>query len=258
MSIVNHSDMKPKAVTTGSQNEMEQFISTVPMTSPCQRHPDISQQRDDRRSWLHRAPKYQRCRVCADEENKALEIARLQKMGVPAILLEATLENWGKRSEQHQVHRDKVAEFIRVKRGFLIMLGELGTGKSHLAVACLRHFKHGWFVKQSELLRHQRNTYNDKCAFDPVEKAQNAGCLVLDEMGLSSGGKDEFMLLHDILDHRYGNQKPTILTGNLAYETLTTIIGERMADRLQEAHFAVLSFGGESHRNKVHNKYFKT
>lgn len=86
--------------------------------------------------------------------------------------------------------------------------------------------------------------------------AKTVACLVLDEIGLSSGGRDELPLLHDILDHRHGNFLPTILTGNIELDTLRDVIGERMSDRLKESVFAILNFGGASHRSQARAGYF--
>ena len=233
------------------------FLSNIPEIRPCSIHPGFLQRRDNRRSWLHRDARYQDCELCLLEKEKIESGERLAEMGVPLNLRGATFENWTPADEQAEPILASVREFAKVRRGFLLLLGDLGTGKTHLAVAALRTFKTGWLVKQSELLRCLRDTYRDKAAVDPVDKAQNVGCLVLDEMGLSAGGRDELPLLHDVLDHRHGNQMPTILTGNIELETMRAVIGERMADRLRESAFAVLNFGGESNRLEARARYFE-
>ena len=136
------------------------------------------------------------------------------------------------------------------------MLGGFGTGKSHLGAAALRKFGRGWFIKQSSLLFALRATYKDKAAFDPIERAQTARLLVLDDVGISSGGRDELPLLHEILDYRHGERLPTIITSNLPIEGLSSVIGERMADRLRESAFRVLKFSGASNRRDARQRYF--
>jgi DNA replication protein DnaC len=112
-------------------------------------------------------------------------------------------------------------------------------------------------VKQSQLLRMLRDTYRDKAALDPVEACQGAGCLLLDEIGLSAGGKDELPLLHDVLDYRHGEKLPTIITGNVSPEQLRDIIGERLADRLKQSAFGILLFSGKSNRPAAKDRYFE-
>ena len=203
-----------------------------------------------------RQPAYEPCPLCRAARDEQSTVDRLNRAGVPLNLCRATLENWKPQCEAEEHHLDHVRAFIRVRRGFLIMLGELGTGKSHLAAAITRHFRMPLYIKQSELLRRLRATYRDKAAVDPVDQAQDCDLLVLDEVGLSPGGRDELPMLHDVLDHRYNERKPTVLTGNVSLESMEGIIGERMADRLRESAFAVLTFGGMSQRRAARGIYF--
>jgi len=228
----------------------------VPVSAPCPNHPEILRKRDDEKSWCEKRAAFKPCELCRAEWREKQEVERLHRMGVPLNLCKATFENWETADEQAQGILATAREFAAKRRGFLVLLGELGAGKSHLSVAVLRTFNNGWFIKQSELLRCLRDTYRDKAAIDPVDKAQSASCLVLDEIGISAGGRDELPLLHDVLDHRHGNQMPTILTGNIELDAMKSVIGDRMADRLRESAFAVLSFGWPSNRREARTKYF--
>jgi DNA replication protein DnaC len=169
------------------------------------------------------------------------------------------LDNWTPASDEEQRHLAAVRTFAtEVRRGFLMLLGPVGIGKSHLAVAVARKFQHLLFVKQSTLLRQLRATYSDKKAVDPIERCQEAELLVLDEMGVSGGGKDEWPMLSEILDHRYGHLLPTVVTSNLSWDELRAELGERIGDRLRESAHAVLAFAGESHRPAHRAAYFGT
>ena len=119
-----------------------------------------------------------------------------------------------------------------------------------------RTFQNGLYVTQAGLLGRLRRTYRDDDAIDPVAQCKKAGLLVLDEMGLTSGGRDEFPMIHEILDYRYGERKPTILCGNITIDQLKQIVGDRMMDRLTECAFAILDFGGPSHRKDGRERYF--
>ena len=239
------------------QAEIAKFVSTLPASVPCQVHPQVTRLRDDRKSWQAGKTVFAKCGLCEAEKHRQAEFDRLHARGIPLNLCSATFENWEPDGEDDEANLEKVREFSQIRRGFLILLGGLGTGKSHLAVAAFRMFNRGLFIKQSDLLRRLRQTYRDKAAVDPVDEAQNAGCLVLDEMGLSPGGRDELPLLHDVLDHRHGNQKPTILTGNLTLDEMCVVIGDRMADRIRESAFAILYFGGVSRRREARKNYFQ-
>lgn len=191
---------------------------------------------------------YQPCEACL--------VDRLQERGVPPSLLHCTLDNWQPGSEEGKKQLEAVREFAKVQCGFLFLLGPVGTGKSHLAVGALRLGRGGLFIKQADLLRRLRATYRDDKAADPVEPCKTAGFLVLDEMGVSSGGRDEWPMLHEILDHRYCAMMPTVITSNLTWEELAGLAGDRLSDRFRECAYRVLTLTGESHRPVAHGRYF--
>jgi len=202
--------------------------------------------------------KYEECKECANERQSEEQRERLRKQGVPSNLLHATIENWNAPGNDSRLIVDKAREFAAKRRGFLVLLGaDKGTGKTHLAVAVMRQFKNGRFIKQSTLLHELRRSYSDKAAQDPIETCKRVGILVLDEIGVSPGGRDEFPMLHDILDHRYGEKLPTVLTSNLDFDGLKEVIGERIADRLKEAAFSIFHLTGPSHRASRKDDYFR-
>lgn len=240
-----------------SRRDKAAFMATQPQTIPCRVHPDCRCQIDEQATNFGQLKAgYAPCPECSIADQRKVDRERLKSLGVPEILVDATFENFSKNDGCEAGHVDEVKSFCEKKRGFLIMLGAYGTGKSHLAVAALRVFDRGWFTKQSSLLSALRATYRDKTAFDPKDRAQSAQLFVLDDVGVSSGGRDELPLLHEILDYRHGERLPTIITSNLPWENLTSALGERMGDRLRESTFRVLTFAGLSHRRDARGKFF--
>jgi hypothetical protein len=240
------------------QAERAEFMATQPQTKPCKIHPEIIRAIDDRVTedatchFQKPTAGYSICPKCVEDEVDQ----GLKKYGVPEILIHARFKNYVPDTEIEAGHVEAMKTFCAKRNGFVVMLGGYGTGKTHLAVAALRCFKSGWIVKQSTILSCLRATYRDKAAFDPVERAETARLFILDDVGLSAGGRDELPLLHEILDYRHGEMLPTIITTNLDFNGLTNAIGERMADRLSESTFKVLQFGGKSHRPDAKQRYF--
>jgi DNA replication protein DnaC len=242
-----------------TQRERRHFMSNQPQAVRCRVHPDCERLIDEKLTAVATSNNfgqfkagYTPCRKCLDEA----QLERLQGYGVPENLLHATFENFMPDAEDDAVHVEVVQSFCETKRGFLILLGGYGTGKSHLAAAAFRVYGRGWFTGHNSLLMALRATYRDNAAFNPIEKAQSARLFVLDDVGLSAGGKDELPMLHEILNHRHGQRLPTIITSNLQYEGLTSVFGERMTDRLRESAFRVLTFTGASHRREARDRYF--
>ena len=238
------------------------FMATQPQSKPCKVHPDCIRPIDEKatdeatRYYSFSLGKpvagYAPCPKCVQDAANN----ELKKFGVPEILIHATFENFTPDSEVEAGHVELVKAFCAKRTGFLPLLGGYGTGKTHLAVAALRSFGSGWIVKQAALLRARRDTYNDRAAFDPIQRAQSARLFVLDDAGFSGGGKDELNLLDDILDFRHGERLPTIITSNLPFEKLLSVVGGRMGDRFRESVFRVLTFTGSSHRREARERYF--
>lgn len=258
--------MAERARQRGVKERQERlaFMAKQPQSKPCPLHPDcilpIDEQATDDASRYHAyagcgyVAAYAPCPKCIEHEQNQ----RLKMFGVPENLIHARFKNFTPDSDAEASHVTVVKEFCDKGTGFLILSGDYGTGKTHLAVAALRWCKGGWLVKQATLLRLLRATYSDRNADDPIEHAQNARLLVLDDVGLSGGGKDELPMLHEILDFRHGGRLPTIITTNLPFENLTDVLGPRMADRLRESTFRVLIFGGSSHRRDARERYFES
>jgi len=242
---------------------IDNFLREQPTQIECDTHADqkrdlaVDDTKDHCRTYPSNPdgwkPTYYSCPICREEHAQK----RLRQAGVPEVLLHASLDNWKPKDRHEKQHLADVSKFAEeIRRGFLVLLGPVGTGKSHLAVACLRRFNSGVFVKQSSLLRKLRATYNDRNASDPIDRCQAASLLVLDEMGLSGGGRDEAPMLSEILSYRYERRLPTVVTSNLTWNELTSELGDRLADRMREAAFRILTFDGASHRAAMRDAYF--
>ena len=72
---------------------------------------------------------------------------------------------------------------------------------------------------------------------DEMKQLLDASALVIDDLGVEySDQKGAFAsLLDEVIDHRYGNQAPTLITTNLTAKEFKERYGERIADRLREA-----------------------
>ena len=194
------------------------------------------------------------CPKCATKSDLARENAILASAGVPGDMLHCGLNNWRPRMKTDHEVLERATEYARVLSGAFILMGkDFGVGKSHMAVGIMRRaFKvkvRGLFITHENLVRRVRHGYTTRTSVDITEVCSNVPLLVIDDLGLSSGGKDELPMLHHIFDTRKSAGRPFIITTNAPdMAAISAILGERMMDRLREFTFAVRTLAGESMR----------
>ena len=122
----------------------------------------------------------------------------------------------------------------------LLLTGDCGTGKTHLAVAVLREVAEagipGMFVVVPDLLAKMKASFNlkDGRAGELVEAAKNAPLLVLDDLGAESAKDWTIELVYVLINHRYEHMLPTVITTNYDGTRIDAVFGKRVSSRLSE------------------------
>lgn len=142
--------------------------------------------------------------------------------------------------------------------GGMIMCGQVGTGKTHLACAIGNHLLEAGrsvlFISVLAAARRVKATYN-KSSTETEQQVIDRFCepdlLILDEVGVQFGSDTEKLIVFEIINGRYERVKPTILLSNLPEAELGAFIGDRVLDRLREGGGVVLPFDWESRRKDI-------
>ena len=153
--------------------------------------------------------------------------------------------------------RDKVAEEIkdRLRRSYvaleamltgthpelgLFFFGEVGTGKTHLATACLDELAKqgipGLFIRVADLFDLVNSSFGaargDFSVTAFIGLVSRISCLVLDDVGVQSWSLSEQKRLQQILEGRQANGLPTIYTTNLGAQDLVRCLDKRLVSRI--------------------------
>ncbi len=127
--------------------------------------------------------------------------------------------------------------FAAEPKGWLILLGGYGCGKTHLAAAIANRVvsrgQSALFVVVPDLLDHLRATYSpySTVAYDQrFEEIRNASLLILDDLGAHSSTSWAQEKLFQLFNHRYNAQLPTVVTSNHELEEIDIRIRSRMID----------------------------
>ena len=123
----------------------------------------------------------------------------------------------------------------------LILGGPVGCGKTHLAIAygvqAVNKGKTVLFLSMPELLRMLKNDISLSKGSVTLDKAKTVDVLILDDAGIERGTDWANEQLYMIVDYRYGNGLPIVLTTNargLALQEDIGIRSQQICSRLVE------------------------
>ncbi len=215
-----------------------QFVELKPRA--CKTHPLIERQPafeetcQETRLRGEFTARFSPCPECATGEARAAQRRFWARRGVPERVVDATLSNFIADTEAKTEALRRVCEWNKRDGVFLLLHGTTGTGKGHLAVGCMKIHGAGTFITHADMLTDLRASYTLHTTKTLIEQWQAAEVFVLDEFGLSPGGKDEDPMLYQVLADRYDKRRPTIITSNLDLPKLRETLGYRLLDRISE------------------------
>jgi DNA replication protein DnaC len=116
----------------------------------------------------------------------------------------------------------------------LVLSGPTGTGKTHLALATAwEWFDDGCrvvFADIAELLENLRGGYDDSTYRKRLELIKRCDLLVIDELGVQATKEWAAEKIDVIINHRYINRLPLIVTTNAKGEDLPPRVASRLVD----------------------------
>lgn len=117
---------------------------------------------------------------------------------------------------------EEAAAFAQNPRGWLILVGDVGRGKTHLAAAIKNHLDDSAvFITAPSLLDHLRATYapTSQVTYDRAfDRFLNAAVLILDDYGTHSSKPWAEEKLFQLINHRFNARLPTVITTNIAFD----------------------------------------
>lgn len=129
-------------------------------------------------------------------------------------------------------------EFAVQPKGWLILIGSYGCGKTHLAASIandrVAHNHPALFVNVPDLLDHLRATFSptSEVSYDQrFETVRTAPLLILDDLGTENATPWASEKLYQILNFRYNSQLPTVITTNHRLEEIDVRLRSRMNDQ---------------------------
>ena len=190
------------------------------------------------------------------EQAKRERLEQFIKSGVPERYRLESLETYKTDTDEQKKIFAVVKSFIQaIKRKLfktLVMLGNAGTGKTHLACAMIRECG-GKYRTAPEIVEELRRAKSFSAA-ETEEQIVNyyghVSFLVIDEIGRGINAADEKYMIYQLLNARYNTRRPTVLISNFNKADFLAYIGVAAADRLVES-AEVCEMNGTSYRQTL-------
>ena len=184
------------------------------------------------------------------------KIERYQKSGVPERYFKESLDTYKITNEMQATAAKAATNFLHaLKCGefkSLVMIGNAGTGKTHLACAIIREVggKYRTAPDIVEEMRRAKSFSANETEGDIIDYYGRLKLLVIDEIGRGISATDEKYMIYQLVNARYNTRKPTVLISNLWKSDFLQYIGVAAADRLVES-AEICELKGESYRREL-------
>jgi DNA replication protein DnaC len=160
------------------------------------------------------------------------------------LYADKTFQSFQRRPELPREEQQNLQEVLATAESFaddpqkwLVLMGEHGCGKTHLAAAianrCVDRGRPVVFKEVPELLDHLRATYrpDSPVTYDQLfEAVRGAPLLILDDLGTESASPWAQEKMHQIFNYRYAARLPTVITMSKTVEETDPHLASRMLD----------------------------
>ncbi len=189
--------------------------------------------------------------IAAGARERLFELSRLDRLS------HLTFENFEERGNRNakfmtpqdahslQTAKEMAENFAHTPQGWLLLEGGYGCGKTHLAAA-IANFAVSigtptLFITVPDLLDTLRFAFSDpETTFEArFEEVRNADLLVLDDFGTQNATAWAQEKLFQIMNYRYINKLPTVITTNLMLDEIESRIRSRLQDESFVTHVRI-------------------
>ena len=200
-------------------------------------------------------------RKAENERQEQGKIDQYRRSNIEPLYFDASFDSFKADTPELEKAKSAVQKLVSERKGKIVMLGNNGTGKTHLAVCAVKEIG-GKILTMYEISTRIRATYSSKAKEDELEVTDDLArlkMLVIDEIGRTKGSDAEENWLSYIIDKRNSRKLPLILisnkhtrkscTENGCKDCLENYLSEDILSRLC-VDGKILNFSGEDWRKK--------
>lgn len=184
------------------------------------------------------------CKICNINSRQTQEIDHFGSLGLE-LIKKMSFSNFDYRrlnlsleQRQNLEQAFKVASnFAETPQGWLVLLGENGCGKTHLAASIANHLSKNnrpvLFIVVPDFLDHLRSAFNPvkHISYDSLfERVKKSTTLILDDFGEQAITSWTQEKLYQLINYRYNAQLATVITMSYSLDEIENRISSRMVD----------------------------
>lgn len=162
-------------------------------------------------------------------------------------LLKFTVKSFEVKHEWQKVIRDKAVEYVKSNsNSWFVMLGQPGSGKTHLCSAIAKTFldkeKEVKYIIWPIYIRELRNKMYGQNDINAILKEKQIEVLYIDDFLKGADSENAIELAFDLLNYRYNNNLTTIISSELLMDELNkkdAAIAGRIYQRAKEYLFQI-------------------
>lgn len=163
----------------------------------------------------------------------------IEQSGLKEFIESKTFKSFDISKQWQLEFRDFVVNYIKSSGNkCLLLVGQVGCGKSHLCTAAIRYFLYHdrdvlYIPYREEISKMKRLSIDDKYCSDKMESWKSCDILYIDDLfkGIrkdTATGKynqADVGIMFELIDHRYRNNKKTIISSEYTFDELLEIDG---------------------------------
>lgn len=203
-------------------------------------------------------PDFGKLQICVCRRNEVAQHSRRRLYAISRLdeLQDLTFESFeprgrvglpARQADSLEAAYNQAKKFATEMQGWLVLEGGYGSGKTHLA-AGIANFAVAVglptiFITVPDLLDTLRFTYSstEESFEERFEEIRQAPLLILDDFGTQNATAWAQEKLFQIINHRYINKLPLVVTTNLALDQIEGRIRSRLSDPELVTHLKILA-----------------
>lgn len=168
------------------------------------------------------------------------------RFGIGVKYVNASLSRWN----ANLSHAEYVLRWLQKPKDFLVQVGKCDTGKTYFCAAIANFFlnnkKNVKYYNSHRLIEEiQKGMAKDITAYETIGKMAAYDFFILDDLGSSLNTEWQKEMFLDLIDQRYSNSKPTVITSNLNESEMKNVLGERTSRRIFSKENLLIELGPE-------------